>query len=557
MFRCIEKYTSGDRTVPMRRFIATALVLVLAAAAGAQEDRVQLTGVVRDAGGELLNGVVVTAAAGGAGPVRTLTNRDGRFELLLLPGLWTVTAARLGGDELASQEVRLRDGQPQELELVAGSSVGRHSVELSRVRAQERERRPPFSLENPQGEATVSQEFDPGLLESGGMRAAVELSLLTNSVLLQARQRIMDQLASNRYNVSFWLDAPTDDGSEVGAGAGIDGNASEPLLSAEGRYESDSFRLGVDWSQHYLGATGLGQRSWVGSVLAESSMMIGVPVQVTFGLRYDHFEYLDNPDHLSPSAEVVYRPGGGTTLHGRVSYEAIAPRGELGTVVIGEESLDAERRLGYELGVSQRLGDDTELTFRAFYNEVRNHIVNLYRPLRDAYTREVINAGDGVVRGVEFGVEKVFLNGLRGTVNYTYSEADGLDIRSVNLHFEDIQDFERFLELGLRRDLSTTVEAFFGSTGTRVQAVYRVYLADLEDDVGFSEGITSLLVDHSRLDLNLTQRIDFGLLSNARISFNFAVNNLLNNLRNSIFLSNDTDLVNRPRTIIGGIRIEF
>ena len=202
----------------MRRLFATALVLMLAAAAvSAQEDRVRLTGVVRNASGELLNGIVVTAAAGGASPVRSLTDRDGRFELLLRPGLWTVTAARLGGEELASQEVRLREGQSQELELVAGSSVGRHSVELSRVRAQGRDRRQPFSLENPDGEVSVSQDVDPGLLDSGGMRAAVELSLLTNSVLLQARQRIMDQLASNRYNVSFWLDAPTDDGSVISA----------------------------------------------------------------------------------------------------------------------------------------------------------------------------------------------------------------------------------------------------------------------------------------------------------------------------------------------------
>lgn len=513
------------------------LLLLAAVTLFAQDDKVSVTGVVRDSEGEPLWGVVVTATAQGAEPVNSLTDRGGRFELLLAPGQWSIEVTRLNGDLLASSEFRVREGESLTVELVEGTTGDETAP------AEEPDEKRDFSAEN---------------LDEGGMRAAVELSILTNSVLNHARQRIVNQLASNRFNASFWLDTPAGGGTEISGGAGVRSDAAEPLKEAYGQWRGEGFRLGVDWSEHYLGASGFGQKSWVGSVLAESSMMVGVPVKVNISLRYDHFDYLRTKNYLSPSASLQYTPRDGTTLSAGASYEAMAPSGELGTVFLGDgDDFTAERRLSYELGLKQKIDADTEVSFRAFYKEVSNHIVNLYRPMKDAFAREVLNAGDGIVRGVELGVEKTFLDGLRATVYYTFSEADGLEIRSVDLHFEDYEDFERFLERGLRHDLSTTFEAAFSSTGTRVRAVYRMYLADIEEDSTFSEGISQLLSDHSRLDLNLSQRIDFGLFDNARISFNLAVNNLFNTRRDSIFLSNETELANRPRTIIGGIRIEF
>lgn len=519
-----------------RSVLAMLFLLCVAAAVYAQGGKVALTGIVRDSGGEPISGAVVTASAEGAAPVASLTDRSGRFALRLAPGLWTVKAARPNGNILAQRELRILEGKDVAIELVEGSKG---------------------TTGNPSANLNKTLDFDAEKLDRSGIQAAVELSLLTDSVLGQARQRIVDQLAANRFNASFWLDSPVGEGSQVSGGANVSSEAAEPLFGARGQWRKDGFRLGIDWSEHYLGSAGYGQKSWVGSVLAESSMMIGVPLKVNIGLRYDHFDYMRSSNYISPSASIEFSPRSGTILSGRVSYEALAPSGDLGTVVIGDDDFSAERRMAYEVGLRQKIDEDTEVSFRAFYQEVSNHIVNLYRPMRDAYTREVLNAGDGVVRGLELGVEKTFLDGLRATVYYTYSEADGLTVRRIDLHFEDYEDFERFLENGLRHDLATTIEAAFSATGTRVRASYRMYLADIEEDSSFSDSLSQLLSDHSRLDLNLSQRIDFGLFSNAKVSFNLAVTNLFNNRRDSIFLSNETELANRPRTIIGGIRIEF
>jgi hypothetical protein len=148
------------------------------------------------------------------------------------------------------------------------------------------------------------------------------------------------------------------------------------------------------------------------------------------------------------------------------------------------------------------------------------------------------------------------MGGLRALVRYSYNEAGGLNIRTINLFFEDWQDFENFLESGLRRDLTTTLEAKFGTTETRVQAIYRMYLNDVED-VRFSDRISNLMSEHSRIDLSLNQKINFGILSSARISFNLAVNNLLNSTRNSFLVSPDLDEDLSSRKLLGGIRIEF
>jgi len=516
----------------MRKLTAiTILLLVFAVSVSAQEERVRLTGVVKDTEERPISGLVVTATAEGAVPVRSLTDRDGNFQLLLRPGIWTLDAARLGGRPIISREIRLREGDVREIELVEGT------VYEQIKRAKNPRAEPTDSGNRAAPDALQSVKFNAAKLDDTGKRAAVELSLLTDSVLALARQRIAGQLATNQFNASFWL---------------VDQLSSEPESSAgelridsegEGQWRGDGFRLGID----------MGKNNWLGNVMAGNDLMVGVPVNVTIGLREERLASL-----LESIRNAAGRPNAGGTP--RVSLNGIDSNRPWDDLIRGRTGAEAALPggdAGYDLGFSQQAERSFALSLRSLFNELRSHMGSLYGPLKDAYTSETPGSSEAFERSASFGVEKTFLEGLRGTVQYNYSEATGLDIQSVNLHFEDIQDFERFLETGLRRDLSTTVEAAFGATGTRVKVNYRLYLTDVEDDSTFNDGLSQLLGDYSRLDLNLSQRIDFGLLSNARISLNVAVNNLLNNRRNFQFLNDGTDLLETPRTYIGGIRIEF
>ena len=516
----------------MRRLTAILIfLLVFAVSVSAQEERVRLTGVVKNDEGRPVGGLVVTATAEGAVPVRSLTDRDGNFQLLLRPGIWTLSAARLGGQPIISREIRLREGDVLEIELVEGA------VYEKIKRAENPPATLPDSGVREVPDALQSVNFDAATLDDTGKRAAVELSLLTDSVLALARQRIAGQLATNQFNASFWLVDQLSENSEEGTG--------ELRLDSEGegQWRDDGFRLGVD----------MGKNNWLGNVMAENDLMVGVPVNVTIGLRQDRLASL-----LESISGAAGRPDSGGTP--RVSLNGIDNNRSWDDLIRNNTAAESALPSGdavFNLGFSHQAERSFALSLRSLFNELRSHIGSLYGPMKDAYNSDAPGSSEAFARSASFGVEKTFLEGLRGTVQYNYSEATGLDIQSVNLHFEDIQDFERFLETGLRRDLSTTVEAAFGATGTRVKVNYRLYLTDVEDDSTFNDGLSQLLGDYSRLDLNLSQRIDFGLLSNARISLNVAVNNLLNNRRNFLFLNDNTDLLEAPRTYIGGIRIEF
>ena len=502
--------------------MAILLLLLTALPVAAQEVRVRLTGVVQDADGEPMSGLVVTATAKGAVAVRSLTNREGNFQLLLRPGIWTISAGRLAGEPVVSREVRLRAGSERSIELKQGETYERLQPAESAVAEQ-----------GDVGDARLADtlqavEVDAGQLDKPGKEAAVELSRLTDTVLLLARQRIAGQLAAKRFNASFWLVDQLNAG-----GTGVD--VAKLDAAGGGQWRDDSYRLGLN----------LGNENLSGNILETNDVMVGVPVNVTIGVRQNRLNELRNSltDASGESRTTSRQPG----LENSSPWSDMLQRERnddpFGTRSLFTDSLD-----------SAGSTDESSFSFTSLISNVGRRIFSLYRPLRDEYQREAPRTNE-LTRGANFGVEKTFLDGLRGTVQYTYNESDGLDIQSVNLHFEDIQDFERFLETGLRHDLSTTVEASFGLTGTRVGATYKLYLADIEDDYTPSDNFD--LGQYSRVDLNLSQRINFGLLSNARISLNVAVSNLLNNRGTGFLLGDDSDLASEQRKYIGGIRIEF
>jgi hypothetical protein len=275
---------------------------------------------------------------------------------------------------------------------------------------------------------------------------------------------------------------------------------------------------------------------------------MNVPVNVNFGVASD------NANEYRGMYDFGNTGGGGTGTATQPNTMGLLNKlsDRVGGFLTGG-SQSPESPQGFDFGVRASLSAQSTSNFRAFYNEINNHIVNLYRPLRDAYNQAV--GPTDAVRGVEFVVEKTFISGLQAKVLYSYSEAGGLDIRTVDFYFEDWQDFETFLEQGVRHDLSTTIEARFSETGTRLAANYRMYISDLED-VGFSERASDLFSEHSRIDFSLNQKMNFGFLSSARISFSLAVNNLLNNTRSN-FLTPELEEDINSRKYLGGIRIEF
>jgi hypothetical protein len=487
--------------------------------------RVQFDVVVVDAEGKPMPRVMVQAQTVGDNAA-SLTDNEGRCGLTLKPGRWVIKVIRLPEGELLRQVIEI-DGEQEEIALPLRIGGGGQALPDDLADSGIDEGDDYRSVFADAGDAT---EIRAESLGQNTPAAVAELAKFSESVLIEARHKILDKYAANSFNTSYWIDQTKNLGSDRPGTAG------------------KSYRLNLDWNGNIVNA---GRQRVVDDLLSSASPLRDVPVNVDISVSSKNV----NAD----TGNFDFGPAGNAVIN---RYNQSSPDGVnvstlpslVGRFLAGGR-VSPEDNVGYDLRPGgDRLSVRGNTNFRAFYNEINNHIVDLYRPLRTHASQSI--GTDEAIRGVEFGVEQTFMGGFRATVEYSYTEAGGLDIRTVNLHFEEWQDFENFLENGLRHELSTSIQARLNSTDTRFRAVYRLYPSDFED-VTVSQRVSDLFSEHSRIDLSLNQKINFGILSSARISFNLAVNNLLNSTRNSQFVSPDLEEEYSNRKLLGGIRIEF
>ena len=463
----------------------------------------------------------VHASAVSLGFRDTLTNIEGRCGFELKPGTWTIRVSKVPSKVLYKEVIEV--GLEKEMALV---------LNLAPQKPDNDRFNNPNRLLRYQEDGAVHQ-ITADSLDSMGQQAAVELMEFTETVLKQARHKIIDQYATQDFSTSYWVTE----------------NSENPVVSAP------SQRLEVDWQGNLNKSAASSKKATVRDILSSGSVMDNIPVNVSIDVQ------------ASRGYSGDYDFGMGYNIGNDSAYPSLNGPGnndqppsfmpnisDIGRFLTGGSESPSED-LGYDLSMNNSLRATGDSSFMAFYREINNHVAYLYRPLRQAYiTKAAIPSSD--VRAVEFGVQKTFLGGLKATVRYNYSEAGGLSIRTVDLDFEDWEDFESFLEHGLRHDLSTNLEATFGPSGTAITIGYKMFISDVPD-LSMDAKISSLITEHARVDIKLQQRLNFGILSSARISFKLAVNNLLSNRRNSHLATTDIERDLGTRKVLGGIRIEF
>lgn len=453
----------------------------------------------------------------------TLTNIEGRCGFRLTPGEWTVTVSKLPKGTLYREKIAVGDEAEMALVLNTATEEKRSNLPTD-----------PNRLARYQADGKLIHDITADSLDTSGQQAAAELMEFTETVLKQARHKIIDQYATQDFSTSYWVTQ----------------NSGNKLSEVPGQ------RLEVDWQGNLNKPSASSRKATVRDILARGGVMDNIPVNVSIDVQ------------ASRNYSREYDFGLGSNLGGDSSYPSLNGPGaggnsspsfmpnisDVGRFLTGGSESPADD-LGYDLSLNNTLRATGDSSFMAFYREINNHVGNLYRPLRQAYlNRSSIPSND--VRAVEFGVQKTFLGGLKATVRYAYSEAGGLSIRTVDLDFEDWEDFESFLEHGLRHDLSTNLEAVFEPSGTAITIGYKMFISDVPD-VSVNARISDLITEHSRVDIKLQQRLNFGILSSARVSFKLAVNNLLSSRRSSHLVATEIDRDLSSRKLLGGIRIEF
>ncbi len=110
---------------------------------------------------------------------------------------------------------------------------------------------------------------------------------------------------------------------------------------------------------------------------------------------------------------------------------------------VGNANLKPEKTIAYELGVQTRLSRDVALDVTVYYKDIFDYTaLQRFMATPTSYWRYV-NMDYANAKGVEVSLEKRFSNFFGGTLNYTYSRAEG-NAANVSSHYNDWYSFSVF-----------------------------------------------------------------------------------------------------------------
>jgi hypothetical protein len=308
-------------------------------------------------------------------------------------------------------------------------------------------------------------------------------------------------------------------------------------------------------------------------------------VLLTYGGRYDHYDYLDNPGLFSPSVTLSLSPADRTWIRASVSQQMSAPGAEefvpqsvgafalpptrtfaplgltstnTGTPDETRDLLGRERVRHVGLAVEREFAT---LLFQArhFRQEVDDQLVTIFGLADADGTRAdlghyaVGRAGSFVANGWGFGVSRMVSEDIRGSVEYRTARANwantGEQIESLMVWAPSAvrPDSERI------HDVTAKIESEIKPTSTRVVAAYRISTAYARGDLERPDPGGS-----ARFDVQLHQGLPFLAFTRARWELLLAVRNLFHELDDPTASLYDELLVVRPpKRVLGGVTVQF
>jgi hypothetical protein len=305
-------------------------------------------------------------------------------------------------------------------------------------------------------------------------------------------------------------------------------------------------------------------------------------VLLTYGGRYDHYDYLDNPGLFSPSVTLALSPADRTWIRASVSQQMSAPGAEefvpqsVGSFALpptrtfsplgsrAQAAADDVPALGRErvrhVGLSlEREFATVLLQARHFRQEVDDQLVTIFGVAGADGTRGdlghywVGRAGSFVADGWGFGASRMVSEDIRGSVEYRTARANWVNSG------EQFESLTRWAPSAVRpdservHDVTAKIESEIKPTSTRVLAAYRISTAYARADVERPDPGGS-----ARFDVQIHQGLPFLAFTRARWELLLAVRNLFHELDDPTASLYDELLVVRPpKRVLGGVTVQF
>jgi hypothetical protein len=414
-----------------------------------------------------------------------------------------------------------------------------------------------------------------------------QVNLLTTATFNQP-QELFSAVAGPPRGVAFIsLNAPSGAGEWNVRGAMTEGDLASWVVAGSYVRRSSGphqYEAGLSYSmQRYEGGNPAalvsvteGSRQ-AAEVYAYDNWTIVPRITVNYGARHARYGYLENVGLWSPRVGVTLMPIDGldkfrvrvAAAHREVApgAEEFVPSASLGVWLPPQRTFSPISRLGgfaaermdhFELAAEHDVANGFLVGVRAFHQRIEDQMVTLFgvavpdSAAADLGHYYVASGGDLQARGWGVSVSRSLTGRVRGSIDYTQTEADWLR-RSA-----DWRVLSRVAPSAAREhgetvhDVTTSVEAQMPITETRVFVLYKL-------NTGFaaSEAVIDRAHFGSRFDLQVNQALPFLNFTSAQWEALFTVRSLFREDLAEASIFDELLVVKPPKRVVGGLTVRF
>ncbi len=306
------------------------------------------------------------------------------------------------------------------------------------------------------------------------------------------------------------------------------------------------------------------QGSWIGRLQVEDTWQVADPLQVRYGVRYEHHNYLGDTEMVSPAFELTFTVVNNTRLTTGVSmnttglglaedngFEVMTVLNKANIQINDAARVVPERALRYHFGVEQRIGG-AAVSVRAYYDDVTDELLGVYlEGANGQHNYLFFNVGDTGARGVELGVAGKIVEAVSGQVTYAFRDrATGYGWRALPVVGTGGGAASMDQLARQTHEVNATVAAQIPTALTFVEATYNWRYGMLAVRDGAARP------DIGRFDFRVRQPLPFHG-RRTEWSAMLQVRNLLGQEYEGLYNVSLAELVGLTRGIAGGLAVRF
>jgi TonB dependent receptor/Carboxypeptidase regulatory-like domain len=414
-----------------------------------------------------------------------------------------------------------------------------------------------------------------------------QVNLLTTTTFNQPQELFSAGGGPPRGIAFVSLKAPSGAGEWNVRGAMTEGDLASWVLA--GSYERRSrgphqYQAGLSYSmQRYEGGNPAAlvavtrDSRQAAEVYAYDSWTVVPRITLDYGARHSRYGYLEDVALWSPRLSVTFAPIDGVddlrfriaAAHREVApgAEEFAPTASLGVLLPPQRTFSpisrrrgfvAERMDHYEIAGEYDIPHGFLVGVRAFHQRIDDQMITLFgvsvpdTAVADLGHYYVASAGDLQARGWGVSVSRSLTGRVRGSIDYTRTEADWLRRSPDARLLSRVAPSTTRDEGETVHDLTTSVVAQVPVTETRVYVLYKL-------NTGFAASQAAVDGPHvgSRFDLQVNQALPFLDFTSAQWEALFTVRSLFREDVAEASIYDELLVVKPPKRVVGGLTVRF